>query len=195
MKPQSIEKNLRVLIVDDNRAIHGDFQKILAPGKISDKGQAMEEALFGAPTDRRNPIRFELDSAYQGQEAREKVERAVAEGKPYAVAFVDIRMPPGWDGVETTARIWEVDPEIHVVICTAYSDYSWDKMGDKLWHSDKFVILKKPFDNIEALQLAIALTEKWNLARQTKMQLERLQKLVAERTTELRVAEAAVKTP
>jgi signal transduction histidine kinase/DNA-binding response OmpR family regulator len=100
-------------------------------------------------------------------------------------------MPPGWDGIETTARIWEVDPEVQIVICTAFSDYSWDQMSEKLGQADKLVILKKPFDNVEALQLATALTEKWNLARQAKYQLENLEKLVEERTCELRIAKEA----
>ena len=151
----------------------------------------MEAALFGEATDTRKTIRFELDSAYQGKDGFEMVQRAVAEGRPYAMAFMDVRMPPGWDGIETTARIWEVDPEVQIVICTAYSDYSWDQMSEKLGQADKLVILKKPFDNVEALQLATALTEKWNLARQAKYQLQNLEILVEERTRELRIAKEA----
>jgi signal transduction histidine kinase len=191
MKTPSAEKNLRILVVDDNRSIHSDFQKILADERTTDKARAMEAALFGEATDRRQTVRFELHSAYQGQEGFEMVRRAVAEGRPYAMAFMDVRMPPGWDGIETTTRIWEVDPEMQIVICTAYSDYSWDQMAEKLGQSDKLVILKKPFDNVEALQLAIALTEKWNLARQAKSQFENLEKLVEERTRELRIAKEA----
>src|SRR4051812_22388752 len=191
MKNPAPEKNLRILVVDDNRSIHSDFQKILADERTIDKARAMEAALFGEPTDTRRAIRFELDSAYQGKDGFEMVQRARAEGRPYAMAFMDIRMPPGWDGIETTARIWEVDPEVQIVICTAYSDYSWDQMSDKLGHSDKLVILKKPFDNVEALQLATALTEKWHLARQARSQVENLERLVDERTKELRIAKEA----
>jgi two-component system sensor histidine kinase/response regulator len=188
MTPMPPEKNLRILVVDDNRSIHGDFQKILAGENTADKALALEAALFGESLDARKTIRFELDSAYQGKEGFEMVQRALTEGRPYAMAFMDVRMPPGWDGIETTARIWEIDPDLQVVICTAYSDYSWDQMSDKLGQSDKLVILKKPFDNIEALQLAISLTEKWNLARQARSQLENLERLVEERTRELRKA-------
>jgi signal transduction histidine kinase/BarA-like signal transduction histidine kinase len=191
MKNPESEKNLRILVVDDNRSIHSDFQKILADERNTDKARAMEAALFGEPSDTRQTLRFELDSAYQGKDGLEMVQRAIAEGRPYAMAFMDVRMPPGWDGIETTARIWEIDPEMQIVICTAYSDYSWDQMGEKLGQSDKLVILKKPFDNIEALQLATALTEKWNLARQARSQVENLEKLIEERTHELRAAKEA----
>ena len=72
------------------------------------------------------------------------------------MAFVDMRMPPGWDGVETIAKMWEVDPEIQIVICSAYSDRPWDEIVRKLGHVDQFLILKKPFDTIEVCQLARA---------------------------------------
>ncbi len=101
------------------------------------------------------------------------------------MAFVDVRMPPGWDGIETTARIWEQDPDLQIVICTAYSDYSWSEMVAKLGRSDRLVILKKPFDTIEVLQLASALSEKWRLARQSRSMLADLEGAVAERTREV----------
>jgi len=191
MKTPYIDKNLRILVVDDNRSIHDDFRKILAEEKDAHSALAVEAALFGETTEMRHAVHFELESAYQGEEGFEMVKRAVADGRPYAMCFMDVRMPPGWDGIETTARIWEVDPEMQIVICTAYSDYSWDQMGKKLGQSDKLVILKKPFDNVEALQLAIALTEKWNLARQARSQHENLEKVVDERTRELRAAKEA----
>ena len=106
---------------------------------------------------------FELDSAYQGQEGLAMVKKALAENRPYALAFVDVRMPPGWDGVETIARIWEVDPELQIVVCTAYADYSWEEMRAKVGQPDSLVVLKKPFDNVEVQQLAHALTKKWLL--------------------------------
>ena len=191
MNNQPAVKNLRILIVDDNRSIHSDLQKILAADNAAEKVSALEETLFGEAPNRSTRVHFELESAYQGKDGFEMAQRAVSEGRPYAMAFMDVRMPPGWDGIETTARIWEVDPEMQVVICTAYSDYSWDQMSAKLGQPDKLVILKKPFDNVEALQLAIALTEKWNLAQQAKSQLGTLEKLVEERTRELRIAKEA----
>ena len=90
------------------------------------------------------------------------------------MAFVDVRMPPGWDGVETIARIWEVDPELQIVVCTAYSDYSWEEMRAKVGQPDSLLVLKKPFDNIEVQQLAHALTKKWLLNFQARLQMAEL---------------------
>jgi PAS domain S-box-containing protein len=131
---------------------------------------------------------FDISSAHQGQEALALVESAVAEQRPFALAFVDVRMPPGWDGVETISRLWKVDPDLQVVICTAYSDYSWDEMRRTLGDSDSLVILKKPFDTIEVLQLANALTKKWRLTQQAKHRLQELDQRVRERTRDLEFA-------
>jgi PAS domain S-box-containing protein len=113
------------------------------------------------------------------------VQAKVAEGQPYALAFVDVRMPPGWDGVETIKQLWQVDPNLQVVICTAYSDYSWTDIYAKLGHSDSLLILKKPFDNIEVIQLAHALTRKWQTTQQARAKMEDLDLMVARRTAEL----------
>jgi two-component system, cell cycle sensor histidine kinase and response regulator CckA len=180
------EKNRRILIIDDNRAIHDDFRKILSPGTITAAAlNVTEMELFGKPTNVIRKIQYEIDSAYQGQEGMLLVQKALAEERPYALAFVDIRMPPGWDGVETTQMIWAVDPDVQIVLCTAYADYSWDEMFEKIGNHDGLVILKKPFDTVEALQLAHAFTEKWWLHRQSRRKMEELEKIVAERTSEL----------
>ncbi len=191
MNADSSSLNRRILVIDDNRAIHEDFRKVLAGVGAESSAAGLEAVLFGAPAAASPSLRFELDSAFQGQEGLEKVAQALREGRPYAMAFMDVRMPPGWDGIETTARIWGIDPDIQIVICTAYSDYSWDQMAARLGQPDRLVILKKPFDNIEALQVATALTEKWNLARQARAKLVDLERLVEERTRELRQAKEA----
>jgi two-component system sensor histidine kinase/response regulator len=182
-------KNRRILVIDDNRAIHDDIRKILI--KSCDRLYDLyedEAALFGDATENFEFPIFEIDSAYQGQEGLELIERSLLEERPYALAFVDVRMPPGWDGVETTCKIWEKYPELQVVICTAYSDYTWEEMLRTLGYSDRMVILKKPFDNIEVLQLAISMTEKWRLYQQARIRLDELERMVQERTLELKTA-------
>jgi two-component system sensor histidine kinase/response regulator len=180
------DKNHRILIIDDNRSIHEDFRKVLikAAGPADDFDAATASLFGDAPPQPKVPT-FQIDSAYQGQEGLEMIEKSLAEENPYAMAFVDVRMPPGWDGVETTAKIWQKYPDLQVVICTAYSDYSWENMLNVLGYSDRMVILKKPFDSIEVLQLAISMTEKWRLYQQAKFRLDDLERLVHERTAQL----------
>jgi signal transduction histidine kinase/ActR/RegA family two-component response regulator len=178
--------NRRILVIDDNKAIHADIRKILLPPQSGqDDLRATEAALFGDSDFQSKLPQFEIDSAYQGKEGFELIEKSLVEKRPYAMAFVDVRMPPGWDGVETTATIWQKYPDLQVVICTAFSDYSWEQMLQKLGYSDRLVILKKPFDCIEVLQLAILMTEKWRLYQQARLRLSDLERMVLERTAAL----------
>jgi signal transduction histidine kinase len=180
--------NHRILVIDDNKDIHEDFRKILSRRK-KDAVAALAEAeavLFEEEAPNVNLPEFQIDSAFQGQEGLDSIEKSLQQNSPYAMAFVDVRMPPGWDGVETTAQIWQKYPDLQVVICTAYSDYSWEEMLKKLGYSDRLVILKKPFDSIEVLQLAISMTEKWRLYYQAKLRLDELETMVGLRTRELK---------
>jgi CheY-like chemotaxis protein len=179
MKPfqdPSIPVNHRILVIDDNPAIHEDFRKVLNPtgsqlaGELDDD----EASLFGD----------------QGQEGLEMVRAAELAGKPYAVAFVDVRMPPGWDGIETISHIWKEFPGLQIVICTAYSDYSWDEISEAVGNTDHVLVLKKPFDNVEVMQMAHALSKKWQLTQIANRQMAELDALVNKRTMELREANA-----
>jgi two-component system sensor histidine kinase/response regulator len=183
------EKNRRILIVDDNEAIHEDFRAILAKKKTDTSmlDQA-EAAIFGTTPNRITQESFEVDSAFQGQEGLEKIRRAIQDGRPYAMAFVDVRMPPGWDGIETIQRIWKEYRDLQVVICTAYSDYEWHDIIKKLGKTEKLLILKKPFEKEEVYQLAIALTEKWYLSEQAKLKHKELERIVKQRTRQLEEA-------
>lgn len=191
MSNSATERNRRILVIDDNASIHADFRKILAAPKTGGDELARAEAeLFGTRPASAVPARahFELAAAFQGQEGVQAAREAVQAGRPFAMAFVDVRMPPGWDGIETTTRLWEADPDLQIVICTAYSDYSWDEMIARLGTTDRMVILKKPFDTVEVLQLANALTEKWTLLQQVKLRCQDLERLIAERTQELQAS-------
>ena len=182
--------NRRILLVDDMPAIHEDFRKILATPAASGL-DVLEAALFdaSAQVSMQTPApEFVLDSAYQGEEALAKVCASLDADLPYAMAFVDMRMPPGWDGLETIERLWEKDPQLQVVICTAYADYSWSEVLQRLAARDRLLVLKKPFDPIEVGQLASTLTAKWDITRRAVSQLHRLEEAVQERTTEINEA-------
>jgi two-component system, sensor histidine kinase and response regulator len=193
MHGQSQELNHRILIVDDNRAIHDDFRKILCTKDYDSGLRDLEAVMFGESDTSPDPnSNYEVDFALQGKEALQKVSSAIAEGRPYALAFVDMRMPPGWDGLETIEHLWEVDPDIHTVICTAYSDHSWADIVKRLVRQEQWLILKKPFDNAEVCQMAAALSQKWSLQKQLHGHVAELSGLnadldrkVAERTAEL----------
>ncbi len=189
MTAAAVPPNRRILIIDDNPAIHTDFRKILAPRSNQEKGLARAtEELFGATPAPQEGLEFELASAYQGQEGLAAAQAAMDAGRPFAIAFVDMRMPPGWDGMETTARLLQADKDLQIVICTAYADHSWSEMNQRLGSSDRMVILKKPFDVIEILQLSYALAEKWRLGQQARQQVQNLDRVVQTRTQELQRA-------
>ncbi|HXN80914.1 MAG TPA: ATP-binding protein [Myxococcales bacterium] len=185
MNPQPVLPNRRLLVVDDNQAIHEDIRKVFrpVPGGESELAR-LETELFGVKS---APLEepFEIDSAFQGEEALAMVQRSNRDGCPYALAFVDMRMPPGWDGLETISRIWAIDPDLQVVICTAFSDCSWTEMVHKLGRHSGLLILKKPFDTIEVMQLAHTLSAKWTLRREVQRRMQELEGTVAERTEEL----------
>jgi signal transduction histidine kinase len=184
----------RILVVDDNPNIHKDFQTILLEEQESTTLDALRDEVFGNTRSESQPKSvFELDFASQGKDGLEKVRQACSENRPYEMAFVDMRMPPGWDGLKTIEEIWQVDPKIQVVICTAYSDYSWGDITVRLGKSENLLILKKPFDSAEVAQLAVALTEKWNLARQAEVKAEQLEQMVKERTDQLTEANNQLK--
>jgi len=172
-------ENVRILITDDNAAIHEDFRRILATSAEDDASLSeAENLLFGDPAapPAHHPA-YALDFALQGQQAVQWVKRARADGRPYALAFVDMRMPPGWDGLETIEQLWKEDPDVQIVICSAHSDYDWRDIFERLGHSDKLLILKKPFEPIEVLQCASALSRKWQHERALEAHVESLEQV------------------
>ncbi len=181
----------RILLIDDNAAIHGDFRKVLGAedGDSARNELAVLEAdLFGEA--RKAPTRpnFEIDSAYQGKEGVEMARSAIAAGFPYAMAFVDMRMPPGWDGLQTIEALWAVDPDVQVVICSAHTDYDWAEVVERLQNSDRLLVLRKPAEPIEVLQCATALSRKWYNERLVREQMERLEHVITVRTSGLEAA-------
>lgn len=188
----STPERRRILVIDDNAAIHADFMKILGAKEAPTSNLTdAKAAFFGKPSAKQASAEYEIDVASQGREALDRVLASVAENAPYALAFVDVRMPPGWDGVETIAHLWEVDPNLQCVICTAFADYSWEEMIAKLGRSDRLLILKKPFDAIEVCQIASAMTEKWCSARRER---ERMAEVVRAEQAARSFAEAVETT-
>ncbi len=173
--------------MDDNKNIHEDYRQVLQAKKAKPSCNAMDE-FFGEPQQRRvrkSDVQIQVESALQGEQGLQMVKQAIEEEYPYSLAFVDIRMPPGWDGLKTVSEFWKVAPDLQIVICSAYSDKSYREICRDLGHNDSLLILKKPFDADEVFQIAVAMTEKWRLGRQARLRQEDLERLVQERTQEL----------
>lgn len=196
--------NRRILIVDDNEDIHKDFHKILGSSKKKVARlqlDALESQLFAEDDHEeestsegiKNPdtgipransiydVEYEIDSAYQGLDGVELVRTALNQGRPYALIFMDVRMPPGIDGIETIARIWEISNNVEIVICTAFSDYSHEQILEKLGSTDRLLFLNKPFDSIVVKQMALSLTRKWTLHEDARRHVVRLRDEINQR--------------
>lgn len=157
----------RILIVDDNESIHRDFLKVL-DSEGNNKLRDVEMALFGEDEPEIGPenlpIKYEIDNAYQGEEAVQMVADAMAQKNPYAVIFMDVRMPPGLDGIKASSAIWRRFPDTEIVICSAHSDYSWAEMLAEIGATDKLQFLRKPFDMVTVQQLALSLQQEMGTA-------------------------------
>ncbi|MFT5424568.1 MAG: diguanylate cyclase (GGDEF)-like protein [Phycisphaerales bacterium] len=175
----------RILVIDDNEAIHKDFIKVLCPPETNTELDSIEAELFDEALREVRPIPYDIVACSQGLEGVEAAALAREQGSPFSLAFVDMRMPPGIDGLETIERMWKEDPDIEVVICSAYSDYTWDEISERLGQSDRWLLLRKPFDTAEVLQLAAALCEKWRLRQAANITLHELNAMVQDRTSEL----------
>src|ERR1700688_2882141 len=183
--------NRRILIIDDNASIHLDFRKVLG-AKDEHSAQAaldvLEANLFGDAVVAAARPNFDIDSAHQGQEGVAMAHQALVEGRPYAMAFVDMRTPPGWDGLQTIERLWATDPDVQVVICSAHTDYDWTEVVARLGHSDKLLVLRKPAEPIEVLQCATALSRKWENDKLVREHVLRLEEVITTRTRGLEAA-------
>jgi len=172
--PAKIRPPIRLLVVDDEAAIIDAYRQVLAGA--GDQAAAAARRNLGAklfgkedPTGpRRLPsaeVTFDAEFRDGAQAAVAAVEEALAANQPFAVVFLDVRMPPGPDGVWAASRIREVDPAIEIAICTAYSDVDPSEIGSRVPPEDKVSYLQKPFHPHEVRQMAIALASKWRAER------------------------------
>ena len=158
----------RLLVVDDNAATLAAFCETLGTG-------------------------FDLETAAECSVALEKTRVALRASRPFALAFVEVRTGLGWDGLETIARLWQIDPALQVVVCANGADYALPQITARLGVSDNFLVLQKPLARIEVLQLAHALTRKWHAAHEARERLAALERSMAARTAELESSNAQLR--
>ncbi|GEM_PF-3579817 len=177
--------NNKILIIDDTESIHQDFKSVLS-GVSTHAQLDLDSFLNGISKEKGCRVSaYHIDSAFQGEDGFNLVQKAVKQNQPYALILLDVRMPPGWDGIKTASEIWKIAPDTEIVICTAYSDYSWEAILDQLGTSDRLMFLKKPFDAITVKQMVLSQVRKWNLANKSHVMMQRLEDEVAKRTFEL----------
>lgn len=172
---KKMERNNRILIVDDQRDLCEQLAKLLLKtGKSNDTVslvQQMRARLMGnrdtlseeqKEKEKENSL-YEVEFVNQGMDAAAKIEESIKNNNPYALVFLDMRMPPGWDGLETAKKIRELDKDVEIVIMTAYADHDQKQIAEQVGHPEKLLYIKKPFQAEEIYQLALSLTAKWNL--------------------------------
>ncbi len=171
-----------ILVVDDQEPILEGFAKLLDTdaNKSSDASISLDqlEAALGGVIPAAASVElptYDMHYARQGREGIRMCEQAIARGKPLSVAFVDVHMPPGIDGVETALALWKLQPDLEIVLCTAHAIYSWQEILAKIPRRDQLMILRKPFDAIEVRQLAACLTEKTRRGREIVARMQELE--------------------
>ena len=180
-----IDSLIRILVVDDNPDIHQDIRKILSPRQVNQRLDELESLMFEETQAQVANSQYEMEHACQGQDALKMVIDAGDADAAFDLAIVDMRMPPGRDFVQTVERLWECDPNLHIIICTAYTEYFWDEINQRLGSPNKLLILKKPFDDCELLQAVRAMGDRRRLLQQAQTNLDNLQLLVKQRDREL----------
>lgn len=160
--------NNRILAIDDDPSILQVFSSVFTPpaSQAQNSSLAALGELLG-PASTKEKKQFRLDTASQGEEGFSMVQQAIADQEPYGLVFIDMRMPPGWNGIKTAQQIRQLDPHVQIIIVTAYSDASVPEIVEQVGFTDRLLYLKKPFDDEEILQLADSLTMRWNLERKT----------------------------
>lgn len=187
----------RLIVIDDNEKLHEDFRKVF--GSQAAEPCEDEQLLFEeSPVEEEGP-KYELTSALQGREGFDLVCRGLQEGQPFDAAFVDMRMPPGWDGLKTICALWEIDPNLHVVVCTAFSDYTFHEIRRQVARPERLMILKKPFEPIEVRQAAAMASERTLLCRKSssvadevRVEAQRLVEMATSGRTEFEIRNASM---
>jgi len=168
----TLVKNQRILAINDNPNLIEDWRQLFEDCILADDWVIDNEksTIVHYSSSFSREAGFEIDSAFQGQEGLEKIRHAYQEGRPYVVAFVDVRMPPGWDGVNTIEQIWAEYPDLPVVIHAPYSDYSAPEIIERLGASEKLLIFKYPPDNEAIHRFAVAITKGWECKQATQFE-------------------------
>jgi diguanylate cyclase (GGDEF)-like protein len=189
MKPSHEIVSNRVLVCDDDESLIAEYLRCLNEDFVADIATTtltdLEKVLFGEETNEKGAIGFAVETRDQGEAAVDAVRIAVAAGTPFAIVFLDVRMPPGIDGIQAAKQIRALDPNVNIVIVTASMGPELDNLDIEIPPADKIFFFKKPFHAVECRQLAAALCGKWHSDMALRRANEELEKRVEERTAAL----------
>lgn len=181
----------KILVVDDNPEILEDFKKVLGQNVVThDALEKLSTQVFGErETNKPKNFldKFELHFASQGADAIKKIEESITLNHPFSVMYIDVKMPPGMNGLETVKRVHLIDSNLEIVICSAYNDYTLDQMAQRICDHDRLIYIKKPFTSIEVQQLTRCLTSKWQAQRNSTNYIRDLEKLSQNKNQYLKI--------
>jgi len=173
-----MQQNRKILLVDDEAMILDELFRVLTPQEVSnDELNELEDHLFGTSESNKRDISYDVCRCHQGDEAICEVQKALEVKQPFAVAFIDVQMPPGPDGVTTAEQIRKIDPNIQIVIITGHSDFDVCEIANRVPPEEKLLFLQKPIHSQEITQFALALTAKWQSEHLLRKQNETLVEL------------------
>ncbi len=179
----------RILLIENNIGIHKDFTRAFLAQANDPLLDATKKMLFGKSTKeqptQKSEEEFLIHSAYRGREAIDMVRKAMLAGEAYSVVFMDVYLPHGMQVVETAKELWQIDPELQIVIFSAQLNYSWEQIAPQLKHSKNFLLLRRPLDPNELRQLARVLIRKKELIEQMRYQAENTEHLAAEHSIQI----------
>ncbi len=193
--------DLKILVADDEDTILELYEQVLGQSRYPTSSQsemdALEAELFGNDVvhQRNDHVKpsFDLTFCHQGSEAIEAVHTADAEGHPYAIAFLDVRMPPGPDGIWTAENIRAVSADTQIVIVTGYTDIDPSEIERRIQPANRLLYIQKPFHLFEIRQFVSTLAARWKAERQLLAVNQKLETIVEQRTAELKQAYADLK--
>jgi len=182
-------KPVKILVADDEQSILELYEQVLSPEGTHQMGysemEELEDDLFGKNISKKSEFVFELETCRQGDEAVKAIKRSLEENRPFTVAFLDVRMPPGPDGVWAAEQIRALDPNIEIVIVTGYSDVDPKNISHRIPPAHKLLYIQKPFHPQEIFQFASAFGSKWQMERKLRKYHKDLEKQVEEQTREI----------
>lgn len=147
MMDQNGQEYIKVLIADDDEYVLDCYKEAFSDEEPTNHMRALDALaaeLFDPERDIVDKPRFAIVACNQGDDAISLAQAAAEAGEPFDVVILDVRMPPGIDGVEAGSRIRDLDPEVEIVFVTGYSDMPLEELRRRVPPPLKLHYFNKP---------------------------------------------------